>query len=140
MPCSHYSDRRGCRQAVLRTGNVNRLPVAGARRTVAAAISHAETLRSQFLADAPAAPTAVWGRAAGAQLEALGHFCEAHGLGARAVQVAAAEHGPESQGAGPALVRAAAHLWLWFDARCVQLAAEVGARPRPVCAAEPIFA
>lgn len=130
-----FADRRGCRQAVLRAASINRLPVAGARRTVAAAISHAETLRSQFLAGAPAPPTAAWGLAAGTQLEALGRFCEAHGLGARAVQAAAAQRGPESQGAGPALARAAAHLWLWFDARCAQLAAEVGARPRPMCAA-----
>ena len=136
---SAFKDRRGGRQAVLRTASINRLPVAGARRTVATAISAAETLRSQFLAAAPAPPPAVWGLAAGAQLEALGRFCEAHGLGARAVQAAAGEQGPESQGAGPALARAAAHLWLWFDARCAQLAAEVGACPRFMCGARLIY-
>ena len=119
---------------MLRTANINRLPLTAARRTMAAAVSHAETLRSQFLADAPAPPSASWGPAAGAQLEALGRFCEAHGLGARAVQDAAAQRGPESQGAGPALARAAAHLWVWFDARCAQLAAEV-APTRALCTA-----
>ncbi len=119
-------------QAVLAASAVDRLPEAAARGTVAAAVNRAETLRSQFLA-APPAP----GAAGAPPLDRLAAFCDAHGLGAAAVQAAAAA---PSNGAGraapaaraaPALARAALYLWVWFDGRCAQLADQ--ARPQPRC-------
>ncbi|KAK9841856.1 hypothetical protein WJX81_007585 [Elliptochloris bilobata] len=111
-------------KAVLRAGSVERLPVAAARRAVAAAINRAEVLRSQFSAEAPPQPPPdAWPAAPGGQLDALGCFCEAHGLGTAEVHAAAGRR--DSEGAAPALARAALHLWVWFDARCARLAAQV---------------
>lgn len=114
-------------QAVLRAASVNRLPLAAARRAVAAAVNRAETLRSQVLANALTQPPRAMGLSAtAAQLKALGHFCEAHGLGATAVAAAAAA-APREPGGGmePMFTRAALHLWVYFDARCAQLADQV---------------
>jgi len=119
-------------QAVLAASAVDRLPEAAARATMAAAVNRAETLRSQFLAAAPAP-----GAAGAPALDRLAAFCDAHGLGAAAVQAAAAA---PSNGAGraapaaraaPALARAALYLWVWFDGCCAQLADQ--ARPQPRC-------
>lgn len=94
---------------------------------MAAAVNRAETLRSQVLADALSQPPRAAGLSAtAAQLKALGHFCEAHGLGATAVAAAAAATSREpGGGVEPMLTRAALHLWVYFDARCAQLADQV---------------